>query len=137
MTDNPSFLFVYGTLLIKHNQFGAYLQSHCTLLNKGCIKGTLYDIGEYPGAVTDNSGNYIYGSIYTIDRPDEVLPVLDEYEGISPNDPQPHEYLRLLLPIETEEGMITCWVYIYNWPVNGLRIIAGGDYLNYADRSSL
>lgn len=134
MTDNPSLLFIYGTLLLKNNEFGAYLQNKCKVLSKGRIKGTLYDAGEYPGAIVDDSGGYVYGSIYTLADGDEVLKTLDEYEGISINDPQPHEYLRLLIPVETEADTITCWVYVYNWPVDALTIIEGGDYLAYKGR---
>ncbi|MCD8740142.1 gamma-glutamylcyclotransferase [Mucilaginibacter roseus] len=137
MTDKPNLLFVYGTLLIKHNEFAAYLQKHCTFISKGRIAGTLYDIGEYPGAVIDNSGGYVYGSVYSIDKPDEILPVLDDYEGLSPNDPQPQEYLRLLSPIETDEALLSCWMYVYNWPVDRLKIIDGGNYLTYKSDSSL
>ncbi|GAA4908454.1 gamma-glutamylcyclotransferase family protein [Mucilaginibacter defluvii] len=131
MNDNACLLFVYGTLLVKHNQFAAYLQRHCTFISKGRTRGTLYDVGEYPGAIIDDSGGYVYGSIYSIYKPDEVLPILDEYEGISPNDLQPHEYVRLLTPVETDSGLTNCWVYAYNWPVDGLKIIDGGDYLGY------
>ncbi|MCC8410080.1 gamma-glutamylcyclotransferase [Mucilaginibacter sp. UR6-1] len=137
MTHNPNLLFVYGTLLITNNTFGAYLQSHCRLLTKGRVKGILYDAGEYPGAIINNSGNYIYGHIYSINKPDNVLPILDDYEGISINEPLPHEYLRLLIPVETDAGMINCWMYVYNWPVDGLKVIDGGDYLVYKSASSL
>ncbi len=137
MNDNACLLFVYGTLLVKHNEFAAYLQRHCTFISKAHVRGTLYDVGEYPGAIVDDSDGYIYGSVYHIDKADEVLPVLDEYEGISPDDPQPHEYLRLLTPIETDGGLLSCWMYVYNWPVDGLKVIDGGDYLVYRSDSSL
>jgi gamma-glutamylcyclotransferase (GGCT)/AIG2-like uncharacterized protein YtfP len=126
-------IFVYGTLLISSNQFAGYLQQQCTLVDRGKFKGKLYDIGEYPGVVINNNGDqYVYGSIYLMHNPEQVLAVIDEYEGISIHDPHPQEYARNLIDIEGENGIVTCWVYIYNWPIVGKDQIWSGNYLQYA-----
>ncbi|RYD89016.1 MAG: gamma-glutamylcyclotransferase [Sphingobacteriales bacterium] len=125
-------LFVYGTLLTAANPFGLYLHSHCKYLKKGKFNGKLYDIGHYPGALhVPGSEDYVHGSVWQIDNPDEVLKVLDPYEGISADNPHPQEYTRDLIAIETGDETLTCWVYLYNWPVQETSLIASGDYLQY------
>jgi gamma-glutamylcyclotransferase (GGCT)/AIG2-like uncharacterized protein YtfP len=132
MTTINRYLFVYGTLLANGNRYAAYLQLHCKLIGEGKFKGRLYDIGEYPGAVNDiENDQFVYGSIYLMDDAIKVLSVIDEYEGIGANDPEPHEYARRLTNIETENGIVTCWVYIYKWPVEGKFQIMNGNYLQY------
>ncbi len=132
MLITNGYLFVYGTLLAKDNQYAAYLRQHCKLAGAGKFKGRLYDIGEYPGAVIDLNGDqYVYGSIYLMDRAEEVLKVIDAYEGLGINDPQPYEYIRDLVDIEIDNRIVACCVYIYNWPVSGKELISGGDYLRY------
>ena len=70
MSKTNPHLFVYGTLLQKSNQYGAYLQKHCTFLQQGKFNGRLYDAGEYPGAVISaNTGEFVFGSIYLMDIP--------------------------------------------------------------------
>lgn len=130
-----SCLFVYGTLLINHNQHAAYLQKHCKLVGEGETKGRLYDIGEYPGAIIDaNAQQFIYGSIYLMDNTENVIRLIDEYEGLSPDEPQPHEYVRTIVDIETGNGIVACWMYLYNWPINNFPEVQGGRYLNYINR---
>ncbi|WP_184541808.1 gamma-glutamylcyclotransferase family protein [Mucilaginibacter sp. FT3.2] len=134
ITTNP-YLFVYGTLLTAGNPYANYLQKHCKLVGAGKFKGSLYNIGEYPGAIGDITGKqYVYGCIYLMDDAERVLTLIDGYEGIGVNEPQPHEYLRRLVGIETDSGVFTCWVYLYNWPVRKESKIAGGSYLEYINK---
>ena len=124
-----AFLFVYGTLLDNDNEFAAYLRDKSTFYSDGKVKGKLYDIGEYPGAIlAGDTDEYIYGSILQIDEPEKVFMVVDEYEGFGSRELWPNEFVRVLADIETTAGMINCWIYLYNQPVNGLRLIAGGKY---------
>jgi len=126
------YLFVYGTLLAKSNPYAAYLQQCCKLIGEGKFRGRLYDIGQYPGAIDDIADDqFVYGSIYLMDDAVKILSAIDEYEGIGPNEPEPHEYNRALTDIETENGVAACWVYLYNWPVGGKFQIAGGNYSQY------
>lgn len=130
-TTNP-YLFVYGTLLTTGNPYAHYLQKHCSLVGAAKLKGILYDIGEYPGAVINLTGDqYIYGSTYLMNDAAQVLKVIDEYEGIGPNETLPHEYERVLVEVEGDIGVFTCWVYIYNWSISEKRQIPGGNYSQY------
>ncbi len=130
-------LFVYGSLLDAGNEFAAYLSHNATLYNAGKIKGRLYDIDEYPGAIIDANGYPIQGSILSLNDPEENLKILDDYEGFGNNQEQPNLFIRKLLPVETINGLITCWVYLYNLPVEGLEEITAGDYLEYLNKNPL
>jgi gamma-glutamylcyclotransferase (GGCT)/AIG2-like uncharacterized protein YtfP len=124
-------LFVYGSLLNADNEFGGYLNNNSTLIGRGKLKGRLYDIGEYPGAVTDIENGYpIAGSICKLNKP-EAFALLDNYEGFGPEQEQPNLFIRELLTIETSERIINCWVYLYNLDIDGLTEIKSGDYVRY------
>ena len=122
-------LFVYGTLLDNSNRYGAYLQQHCTLVQQGKFRGRLYDIAEYPGAVSDaSSDQYVHGSIYLMDDPEKILKIIDDYEGFGDDQEQPNLFLRILSPIETMDAQVVCWLYVYNLPVDGFLLIKSGKY---------
>jgi gamma-glutamylcyclotransferase (GGCT)/AIG2-like uncharacterized protein YtfP len=123
-------LFVYGTLLNENNEYAVYLKNHSRFYSYGKIKGKLYDIGEYPGAILSakNKG-YIYGSILELEHPKDVFPVIDDYEGYGNNQSMPNEFVRLVVPVETASALINCWVYVYNLPSAELDLIKSGRYL--------
>ena len=126
------YLFVYGTLLQPGNPFADYLSQNCSYVSPGKIKGKLYDISEYPGLIiADNDHNYVRGSIYQLHQPEENLKIFDDYEGFGPEQDQPNLYNRSIATIETGDGFIDAWVYLYNLPVDGLPIIPSGNYAEY------
>ncbi|SHM16193.1 gamma-glutamylcyclotransferase [Mucilaginibacter sp. OK098] len=130
MKEAPSYLFVYGTLLDKQNEFGAYLNAKCSFYAEGKFKGRLYDIGEYPGAVSDaDSAYYVHGKVFLINDQDNVLKQLDYYEGFAADQAQPNLFIRESIAIETGNESVMCWVYLYNLPVSGLSLIKSGRYL--------
>jgi gamma-glutamylcyclotransferase (GGCT)/AIG2-like uncharacterized protein YtfP len=123
-------LFIYGTLLNDNNDYGIYLKNNSFFYSHGKLQGKLYDVGEYPGAVlTDEKGSYIYGDVLEIIDPAEVLKIIDDYEGYGEHQPQPNEFVRVLTEVETDAGAVTCWLYLYNLPVSGLRLIEEGRYI--------
>jgi gamma-glutamylcyclotransferase (GGCT)/AIG2-like uncharacterized protein YtfP len=125
-------LFVYGTLLQPGNSFADYIRQNCTYLSAGKLRGLLYDIGEYPGAIiTGNTNSYIYGSIFKLHHPEENLRVIDNYEGYGPEQDQPNLYTRSIVLIETDNDILDAWIYLYNLPVDGLPQITLGNYAEY------
>ncbi|WP_214070928.1 gamma-glutamylcyclotransferase family protein [Mucilaginibacter sp. dw_454] len=125
-------LFVYGTLLIADNEFARYLTGNSTFYCPGKIKGKLYDVGHYPALVIEEENNYdISGTVYRLHDADAVLKYLDPYEGYGEGEELPYLFVREALPIETEQGVILCWIYLYNRSVEGLYLIESGDYLDY------
>jgi gamma-glutamylcyclotransferase (GGCT)/AIG2-like uncharacterized protein YtfP len=124
-------LFVYGTLLSADNEFAGYLKDNSTFYSQGKLKGRLFDIGEYPGAIISTDKDHeITGSVYRLTSPN-ALKVIDDYEGYGEGRDQPNLYIRKKLPVQTMEGLVACWVYLYNLSVNGLVEIESGNYHNY------
>ena len=129
MTD---LLFVYGTLLQPGNSFANYLKENGSFVSPGKIRGLLYDIGEYPGAViTADTDSFIYGSIFRLTNPIQNLRVIDNYEGYGLGQEVPDLYIRNEVLIETDKHIVKAWIYLYNLPVKGLRRIASGNYAEY------
>lgn len=123
-------LFIYGTLLDNNNEYAIYLKNNSSLYSYGKIKGKLYDIGEYPGAIlADEDNECIYGSVLEINDLENVLPVIDEYEGFGEDQAQPNEFIRVLIQAETGAGLLDCWIYLYNLPITGLNQIKSGRYI--------
>lgn len=124
-----NYLFVYGTLLNGGNEFAIYLKNNCSFYANGKFKGLLYDVGEYPGAIADNQAKgYVYGVIFLIHDTERVLKQLDDYEGFGPNQEQPNLFVRDIISIDSNKGPVDCWCYLYNLSVDGLPLIASGDY---------
>lgn len=137
METTNQFLFVYGTLLQPGNEFAAYLNKHCKFISDGKIKGRLYDIGEYPGAVIDNTEeHYIYGVIFMMDNPETILKVIDDYEGIGDLYSHPQEYIRKIVEVDTTNDTINCCMYLYNLPVASYYEVTTGNYIQYLKDAS-
>jgi len=132
MPGTSIYLFVYGTLLDERNPFALYLKNSCSLYKKGKIKGKLFDLGEYPGAILQAAGEqFVHGSIFLMDNPDETLKKIDDYEGFGSAHLQPNEFIRELTEVETDDEPLLCWAYLYNKPVDGHWHIDSGDYMKY------
>lgn len=132
MTD---LLFVYGTLRkdLRGSMFHL-LPREARFVAHARVQGCLYDLGEYPGFVPSAEHNAsVHGEVYAIDFPQETLARLDEYEGCSPNDPEPYEFERVKGRVTLESGGIeTAWFYVYKGPTNGRRRIETGDFFREA-----
>jgi len=120
-------LFVYGTLLDEDNQYGIYLRDNSSFYAKGRLKGKLYHLGEYPGAVLGED-NDIYGIVLQMDNPAEALSLIDIYEGFGDDQPQPNEFTRVLTEAETDAGPVECWIYLYDLPTDKSTLIPNGRY---------
>jgi gamma-glutamylcyclotransferase (GGCT)/AIG2-like uncharacterized protein YtfP len=125
---NP-LLFVYGTLLNEKNEYSAFLKKNCLYVSEAKFMGKLYDLGDYPGALAmNNAVFFVYGSVFEMKDPEKVLKTLDEYEGFGDEYEQPNLFIRELTTVETPDQLLTCWVYLYNLPVAGVKQIPSGKY---------
>src|SRR5262245_64481917 len=70
-------LFTYGTLMRGYG-LHRLLATGAKLLGAGSVRGTLLDLGDFPGLV-DGAGRVV-GEVYRLDAP-ELLAVLDRAEG--------------------------------------------------------
>ena len=126
-----SYLFLYGTLLPGHAPAEiAPAVAKLRRLGAGTTRGLLYDLGEYPGAVLDDSaGGHIHGTIFELPRAKEVLSALDTYEDFDPNEPQSSLFVRILQPITLPNGeLLECWMYVYNRDPGDARLIPSGRW---------
>jgi gamma-glutamylcyclotransferase (GGCT)/AIG2-like uncharacterized protein YtfP len=129
----PKYLFVYGTLRRE-----APASTHASELSKlakyvgsAMLKGKLFLIGSYPGAIdAADVSDVVSGDLYQL-RPNRLIEVLDDYEGCGPGDVRPTEYVRRIRPVEGPTGQVRAYVYLYNWSLVGKRRIRSGDYVDY------
>jgi gamma-glutamylcyclotransferase (GGCT)/AIG2-like uncharacterized protein YtfP len=133
MTDLDSTrlpLAVYGSLRAGHGLPEAPEVQHALRARGPCvIRGRLVDLGDYPGLL-DGPG-LVQGELFEVLDPD-VLRTLDAYEEYDPGDPAGSAYLRRAVTLL--RPAIDAWVYIYNGDVDGLPVIASGDWAAHVSR---
>ena len=110
-------LFAYGTLQpgrapTKIARVAAKLRP----VGEGFVRGVLYDLGGYPGAVADPAAkSKIAGTVMELPEDKEILARLDKYEGFDPQSPATSEYIRERQVVELKTGgTVDCWFYRYN-----------------------
>jgi gamma-glutamylcyclotransferase (GGCT)/AIG2-like uncharacterized protein YtfP len=136
MSRNQPYLFVYGTLRedMGHEMYHL-LARDASFVGEATVAGTLYDLGRYPGLIPNGDAEgTVKGEVYRIHDGvlDHTLETLDEYEGIGPEDPMPHEYRREIVSTSLDDGRrLEAWAYILNRPPKGLREIHSGDYRQF------
>lgn len=124
-------LFVYGTL--RKSRIQSVIPEVAPFVkNKGngFIRATLFDLGDYPGAVDLGLTTRVHGDILEIspDKLDFVLTALDKYEEIN-TDPEKSLFKRAKALVNTKDGKkLFAWVYWYNKDINGAREIKSGIY---------
>lgn len=115
----PQSLFVYGTLhpdlaLPEMREAVARL----VLRGRATIRGTLHDLGEYPGLRLDDASETVHGSVFLLPEDPALLVQLDDYEGYRPHDPAASLFVRVLEEVTLEDGStLRCWLYLYNQPL--------------------
>jgi gamma-glutamylcyclotransferase (GGCT)/AIG2-like uncharacterized protein YtfP len=125
-------LFVYGTLMRDFDHPMAKLLSRSAdFLGEARCRGRLYLVKHYPGLVlSDDAGDAVFGELYRLRLPKELLHEFDIYEACGEGFAQPTEYIRQMLPVTSGDGAVTeAWTYIYNWPVAHLPRIASGRFM--------
>jgi gamma-glutamylcyclotransferase (GGCT)/AIG2-like uncharacterized protein YtfP len=125
-------LFVYGTLMRGFDHPMAQLLSRSAdFIGEAKCRGRLYLVKHYPGLVlSDAADDVVFGEVFRLRRPAELLREFDMYEACGENFPEPTQYVRQMLPVTLEGGAVSeAWTYIYNWPVAHLTRIASGRFL--------
>ncbi|MCB4797324.1 gamma-glutamylcyclotransferase family protein [Neotamlana laminarinivorans] len=126
-----SYLFVYGTLLDQlENNMSVFLRANSKIIGKGYFYGKVYKISWYPGAILSNlNTDKVYGTLVQLNTPENALPILDDYEGFVPNNPNNSLFLRKQIGVYLNDIVYKAWVYIYNKPVNEENRIFSGNFL--------
>jgi len=117
-------VFVYGTL--RQGGFRAMpsIFPAAKLIGQANVRGSLYDLGAYPGLLLDESNSSVTGEVYEVD--DEILRKLDEIEAVS-------YYLRKRVEVSIGEHRMLSWVYVYDAQFYPRRVlITSGDWIAYA-----
>ena len=129
MTD---LVFFYGTLMSAFKRAGrSRIDAKLTPVGRGSIGATLFDLGIYPAAIP-SSDSRVSGEVHRMVDADDVLAVLDEYEGVRPNEPDSSLYVRVETPVTLDDGSVAqAWAYFYNAPLGQARRIESGDYLEH------
>ena len=130
------YLFVYGTLREDAgNEMYRVLARHAEFVGMAFVRGELYSLGEYPALVPrPDAAGLVKGELYEInaDAVEHTLTVLDDYEGLGPDDPEPHEYRRELVQVTLDNGQqFDGWAYVLNRSVEGLGQIRSGDFAEW------
>lgn len=134
-----TYLFVYGTLMHNFpNKMAEFLRKNSEFVEKGTVSGILYIVTNwhfpYPIAVLkDNSIQKIHGEIFQIhtEKVKEVFEVLDKYEGVGDEFPQPNEYERKQIKVSTQAKEYLCWAYSSLAESHNLPRISSGDFRQY------
>jgi gamma-glutamylcyclotransferase (GGCT)/AIG2-like uncharacterized protein YtfP len=117
-------LFIYGSLMrgfdLHHYMTGA------TFIGEGRIRGTLVNLGRYPGLVAGRGD--VRGELYALEDPAQ-LEALDDLEEYDPERVENSEYVRAERDVQLDDGR-TCraWVYVYTRDATGYPAIASGDW---------
>jgi gamma-glutamylcyclotransferase (GGCT)/AIG2-like uncharacterized protein YtfP len=124
-------LFVYGTLMRGFDHPMAQLLTRsANFIGEARCRGRLYLVKHYPGLVlSDDPNDVVFGELYRLRRPAELLREFDMYEACGEGFAEPTEYVRRTLSVTVEDGAAEAWTYIYNWPVAHLPQIASGRFL--------
>ena len=117
-------LFVYGTLMRGFDHpMARLLSANADFLGEARCQGRLYLVKHYPGLVlSDDSADVVYGELYRLRQPVELLREFDMYEACGEGFAEPTEYVRQMLKVvqgdrAASEGSTEAWTYLYNWPV--------------------
>ncbi|HLG34575.1 MAG TPA: gamma-glutamylcyclotransferase family protein [Bacteroidia bacterium] len=127
-------IFIYGSLITPSNNFSKKIIDNSDYISDGKVKGRLYLLGNYPGAVIEESEKSIHdikGKLFRLNNTG-VLKELDKYEQYFKSSPSKSLFIRRAVLVTDEEGIRhRAWIYIYNRPVDNRKSIRGGDYNRY------
>ena len=102
-------IFVYGTLKVG-GRFSKRFDQVRTSVKKGTIKGTLYDLGSFPG-VKLGTDTEVLGEVHTYTQAKEVEASLDRIEGYIGEDHPHNLYNKKQVQVVTDDGIETCLIY--------------------------
>jgi len=128
-------LFVYGSLRSDSGHPAHELVSNdFSLLGPASVKGKVYDLGEYPGAIPSAGESLISGELYRLKEGadfEAAAARLDEYEGVNETPPL---FTRNLVDVYLDGRPTRAWIYWYNGSVEGKPWMESGNALQGMER---
>lgn len=136
-TASLQLVFVYGTLRRGEQRDINCLFPAPIWVGRGCVTGTLYDLGDYPGLVLDAcgaTGGEVMGEVYWVTA--ELAHLLDEIEEVWPQNSG--EYTRKHVTVAMDNSLpggkqrLVCLMYEVNpTRTHGKTVIASGNWVRY------
>lgn len=108
-------------------------------MGEAVVKGKLYDMGEFPVAVSTNDEKFISGELYVINDPSEfswAIGQLDDYEGLNAEEGERSPYKREEVVAYQNGQPLTAWIYWFNGSIAGLPEIESGDLMQYLQKKN-
>jgi gamma-glutamylcyclotransferase (GGCT)/AIG2-like uncharacterized protein YtfP len=125
------YLFTYGTLQpgMAPREIAPVVE-RLRMVGEGSARGTLYDLGAYPGVVLDAlSEHRVYGTVFELPEDDSVLRQLDTYEDYHPGSLESSLFVRAVSSVElVSGGALDCWMYVYNRRTDGACVVVTGRF---------
>lgn len=122
-------VFVYGSLRRGNAGAMSVRFPKATYVAEGRVRGSLYDLGEYPGLVLDDKASVVTGEVYEVD--DDTLDRLDKFELTS-------DYSRKQVEVEYGSERTNCWIYVPERDAEfftDCELIESGDWIaNFRSR---
>lgn len=116
--------FVYGTLKVGGGLAKSF-DGVRTSVKVGKIKGTLYDLGSFPGVKLTGTSTII-GEVHTYTDSVLVEKALDRIEGFIEKGHPQNLYNRRQIQVETDAGLETCVMYEFAKDISTFNKIKNG-----------
>ncbi len=119
-------VFVYGSLRQGSAGSMSIRFPDTQFVTNAQVRGSLYDLGAYPGLLLHESDSLVNGELYEVD--DETLARLDQFELTS-------DYLRKRVEVNTGSYRRTAWIYVPDFGPDafaGRTLIRSGDWIEYS-----
>jgi gamma-glutamylcyclotransferase (GGCT)/AIG2-like uncharacterized protein YtfP len=105
-------VFVYGTLMHGEERESAILGVLSSVAPvDGWVTGALVHLGAWPGLV--GGVGQVHGELFVTPELAPLLTVLDPIEDFTGFHAPPTDYVRVVLPVTTDNGRVWAWVYRY------------------------
>lgn len=124
------FVFVYGSLRQGNAGAMSIRFPDARFVAGARVRGSLYDLGDYPGLVLNESSELVVGEVYKVS--DETLKKLDDFEASS-------DYVRKQVVVEAGVDEIKSWIYVpsYDPDFSNQTLIISGDWVKHTKQKRL
>ena len=118
-------LFVYGTLMSGQARFNQ-LEPFALSSMQGWTKGQLHHLGSFPGLKLGDG--VVHGELIEMRHVEQCLERTDGIEGFLGFDHLDNFYDRTIVQVQSEQGKIWAWTYLYAHDVDADSIIEDGRW---------
>jgi len=125
--DTPTInhLFVYGTLMSGQKRFNQ-VESYVLSQHDATVRGHLHHLGGYPGMKWGDG--VVHGQLMELDNVEECLERMDSIEGFLGFGRNDSLFDRTIIQVQTEQGIVWAWTYVYAGDVDDDSIIEHGRW---------